>query len=214
MPTSPSTDDDQALLAAWRDGDRQAGEALFERYFDSIYRFFERKGIGDVSDLVQRTFLGCVEARDRFAGASSFRTFLFAIARHELFGYFRGRSNRAVLDFGVSSLADLQPGVSTQARSRSEREVLLAALHLIPLELQVALELRFWEGLSGPDLAAALDVPEGTVRSRLRRALDALRAALGQHEAGSVILEAMPLDADASFDAWADQLQPRLVTGQ
>jgi RNA polymerase sigma-70 factor (ECF subfamily) len=206
---SPS-DDDAALLEAWRAGDRQAGEALFERHFDAMYRFFERKGIAEVGDLVQRTFLGCVEARDRFRGGSSFRTFLFAIARHELFGYFRGQRARQAVDFGVSSLADLAPGPSTQARTRSEHEVLLAALRVIPLELQLALELRFWEGLSGPELAVALDVPEGTVRSRLRRALDALREALAKHDGGDQLLATLPLDADGAFDMWADQLRDRL----
>ncbi len=205
-----SADDDATLLEAWRGGDRGAGEQLFERYFDALYRFFERKGIADVGDLVQRTLLACVEGRDRFRGASSFRTFLYAIARHELFGYFRGQRQRQAIDFGVSSLADLAPGPSTQARARSERELLLAGLRVIPLELQLALELRFWEGLSGPDLAIALDVPEGTVRSRLRRALEALREALARHEAGATLLATLPTDADAAFDAWADQLRARL----
>ncbi|MEZ4365544.1 MAG: sigma-70 family RNA polymerase sigma factor [Kofleriaceae bacterium] len=202
--------DDASLLEAWRGGDRAAGEALFERYFDAIYRFFERKGLPDVADLVQRTFLGCVEAKDRFRGASSFRTFLFAIARHELYGYFRGRHARAALDFGVSSLADLAPGPSTAARDRSEREALLAALRVIPVELQVALELRFWEGLSGPELAEVLELPEGTVRSRLRRALEALRVALAADGGGAGLLAVMPEDPEVALDAWAASLRPRL----
>lgn len=201
-------DDDAALLEAWRGGDRAAGEQLFERHFDAIFRFFERKGVPDVGDLVQRTFLGCVEARDRFRGGATFRTFLFAIARHELYGFFRGR--KQALDFGVSSLADLAPGPSTIARTRDLHDLLLAALRVIPLDLQLALELRFWEGLSGPELAAALEVPEGTVRSRLRRALDALREALRAHEAGAKLLASMPEDADGAFDAWADRLRADL----
>ncbi|MCE9580122.1 MAG: sigma-70 family RNA polymerase sigma factor [Deltaproteobacteria bacterium] len=206
MESAPTDADDAALLDAWRAGDRAAGEQLFERHFDAIYRFFERKGLGDVGDLVQRTFLGCVEARDRYRGASSFRTFLFAIARHELYGLFRQR--RAQVDFGVSSLADLAPGPSTLLRERSQREILLAALRAIPLELQLAVELRFWEGLTGPDLAIALAVPEGTVRSRLRRALEALRGALDEHELGKT-LRTLPASDDA-FDAWAEQLRVAL----
>jgi len=201
-------DDDAALLDAWRGGDRGAGERLFERHFDAIYRFFERKGLADVGDLVQRTFLGCIEARDRFRGGASFRTFLYAIARHELFGFFRGRKKE--IDFGVSSLADLAPGPSTIARTRDLNELLLAALRVIPLDLQLALELRFWEGLSGPELADALEVPEGTVRSRLRRALEALREALRGHEAGAKLLASLPADADDAFDAWADRLRAEL----
>ena len=92
MPaSSQATADEHALLEAWRAGDAAAGEALFERHFDAIYEFFASKLTIDVGDLVQRTFLGCVEARGRFRGECSFRTFLYAIARLELYGYFLSR---------------------------------------------------------------------------------------------------------------------------
>lgn len=195
--------DDTALWQAWRAGDKRAGEALFERYFDAIYGFFERKVTGDVSDLVQRTFLGCVEARDRFRGASSFRTFLFAIARNELFTYYRSRRQGALVDFGVSSLAELAPSPSSVARQRSERDILLDALRALPLDLQLTLELRFWENLTGPDLAVILEIPEGTVRSRLRRALDALRQHLASVEGGALL----PLAPGEDLEAWATRLR-------
>jgi RNA polymerase sigma factor (sigma-70 family) len=198
--------DDSTLWQAWRGGDRRAGEELFERYFDAIYRFFGRKIQGDVGDLVQRTFLGCVEARDRFREASSFRTFLFAIARNELCAYFRARKQNAALDFSVSSLAELSPSPSTMARQRSERDVLNAALRALPLDLQLAVELRFWENLSGPDLAVVLEIPEGTARSRLRRALEALRDALAAQEGGARLLGAPGED----LDAWAARLKGKV----
>jgi RNA polymerase sigma-70 factor (ECF subfamily) len=55
-------DDDPQLLAAWCAGDKQAGAALVERHFASIYRFFRNKVAGEVDDLVQRTFMSCLEA--------------------------------------------------------------------------------------------------------------------------------------------------------
>lgn len=194
---------DEALHARWRGGDRSAGHALFERYFDALFRFFENKASGgDVSDLVQRTFLGCVEARDRFQGAASFRTFLFAIARHELSGFYRSRRRGAPLDFGVSSVADLGASPSTLVRKKSERACLTEALQSLPLDLQIAVELRFWEGLSGPDLAVVLGVPEGTIRSRLRRALEALRDALATTDGGAGLCP----EVDADLEAWATRL--------
>ncbi|MBK6516405.1 MAG: sigma-70 family RNA polymerase sigma factor [Polyangiaceae bacterium] len=194
---------DASLFEAWRAGDASAGEALFERHFDAIYRFFDAKIRADVADLVQRTFLGCVESRERFRGASSFRVFLFAIARHELYQYFRAKRRDAALDFGVSSIADLTPSPSTLARARSERECLQQALRALPLEQQLAVELHYWEGLSGPELAAILEVPEGTVRSRLRRALEGLRDRLAQTP---------PLGAPpgADLEAWARALATRV----
>lgn len=197
--------DDATLWQAWCAGDKRAGEALFERYFEAIYRFFEHKIQGDVGDLVQRTFLGCVEARERFRGASSFRTFLFAIARHELCAYFRSRKKSEAIDFSVSSIAELGPSPSTMARRRSEREILLAALQGLPVDLQLALELHYWEGLPGPDLAVVLEIPEGTVRSRLRRAVEQLRERLTQEAGGERLLGASGED----LEAWAQRLRAR-----
>jgi len=191
---------DEVLLEAWRGGDRRAGHALFERHFDALFRFFESKVSGaDVGDLVQRTFLGCVEARDRFRGSSSFRTFLYAIARHELCGLYRARRRGAAIDFGVSSVADLGATPSTLARQRSERAALVAALQSLPVDLQIAIELRFWEELSGPELAEVLELAEGTVRSRLRRALETLREALSRTDEGKRLCG----EANIDLDAWA-----------
>lgn len=194
---------DEALLDAWKSGDQTAGERLFERHFDALYRFFQNKVSGpEVGDLVQRTFLGCVEARDRFRGSASFRTFLYAIARHELCGLYRARRRGAAIDFGVSSVADLSGSASTLLRERSQRAALVAALQSLPVDLQIALELRFWEGLSGPDLAEVLELAEGTVRSRLRRALGSLRDALHSTEVGTALCG----DPDSDLEAWATEL--------
>ena len=205
--------DDSVLLERWRGGDKRAGEALFERHFDSVYRFFDRKvhrgeSGTDVGDLVQRTFLGCIEAKDRFAGLASFRTYLFAIARNELFGHFRARKRGALVDFGVSSLAELSPSPSAIARQRDARGVLLECLGALPLELQLTLELRFWEEQSGPELAAILELPEGTVRSRLRRALTELRESILAREEGAATA-LLPV-GEEDLEVWAARLRGQI----
>jgi RNA polymerase sigma factor (sigma-70 family) len=200
MATDPEID--AKLFSAWRAGDRAAGEELFERHFQAVYRFFENKVSGDVSDLVQRTFIGCVEAAERFRGAASFRTFLFAIARHELYGYFRTKKRDERLDFGVSSAADLSPGISTMARKANERVALQEALKLLALDLQITLELHYWQGMSGSEMAEVLGVPEGTVRSRLRRGLEQLRDGLRSGpDRGFFPTE------EVDLDAWAERLR-------
>ncbi len=195
-------DDEVELHTAWQAGDRAAGQQLFERHFDAIYRFFESKVTGDVGDLVQRTFLGCVEAKGRFRGDSSFRTFLYAVARNELSGFFRSKRRGAAVDFGVSSIADLAPTPSSVARRRSERAALSDALRGLPVDLQIAIELRYWEGLSGPEVGVVLDIAEGTVRSRLRRALEMLRDALQSDPAAA----ALSPSSDADLERWAEDL--------
>jgi RNA polymerase sigma factor (sigma-70 family) len=196
---------DVALLERWRLGDLAAGSELFERHFECVYRFFKHKIAGDPADLVQRTFLGCVEAQESFRRDASFKTFLLGIARNQLFLHYRAERKAAALDVGASSLEDLSPSASAiLVRGQSER-VLLQALRSIPLDMQIALELHYWEGMAGPEVASVLDVPEGTVRSRLRRAREALRARVDELEAGE------RLDSTSSdLESWAESLRSLL----
>src|SRR3954463_11182439 len=76
---------DLDLLVAWRAGDAAAGQVLFKRHFRKVYRFFETKCGAEADELVQATFLACVRAKDQFRGESSFATYLFTVARHELY---------------------------------------------------------------------------------------------------------------------------------
>src|SRR5215831_10915259 len=117
--------DDATLLARWRDGDRAAGEALFERHFDSVFGFFETKCEAEADELTQATFLACLRARDQFRSESSFRTYLFVIARHELYRTLRTRQRKeAKLDFSVSSIAELVSTPGTRiARGREQRRL-------------------------------------------------------------------------------------------
>ena len=169
---------DESLLDAWQAGDSEAGEALFHRHFDTIYRFFRSKCTDDVADLVQRTLLGCVEAAPRFRREASVRTLLLSIARHELHGYFRSKKRNAGLDFTTTSVAALAPSPSSLVAREEEISILREALRKIPLELQTVLELYYWEDLPARELAFILEIPEGTVRSRIRRAAEALRSEL------------------------------------
>jgi RNA polymerase sigma-70 factor (ECF subfamily) len=171
---------DIALANAWNSGDRSAGEELVARYYESVARFFRTKAGKHADDLVQRTFLCCAEAAGRFRGDSSFRSFLFGIARNVLLEHIRGRARDARIDpdLGVSSIHDLDPGVSTIAFRRAEQRLLIAALQRIPVEAQLGLELYYWEELSITELAQVLGVPEGTVKSRLHRARELLGEAM------------------------------------
>jgi RNA polymerase sigma factor (sigma-70 family) len=169
--------DDPSLFAAWRDGDRSAGEVLVDRHYDSIARFFRTKVGAHSDDLVQRVFLVCVDRGANFRGDASFRAFLFGIARNVLYEFYRAKSKdgRNDPDFGASSIMDLAPGISTMAIQRAEQRLLIQALQRLPVDLQMAVELYYWEELSIGELAQVLEVPPGTVKSRLFRAREALR---------------------------------------
>ncbi len=167
---------DFELLEAWRGGDAKAGSQLLRRHFDSLYRFFANKLGEEAQDLIQRTMLALVRSRDRFRGEASFRTYLFAIARNELYGHLRRlRRERALFDPAEHSIHDAGASPSQLEVKRRENKLLFEALSRLPLDLQVALELFYWEGLEGQELADVLEIPLGTVKSRLRRGKELLK---------------------------------------
>ena len=170
--------EDWELLASWRAGDVEAGNQLVATHFQAISRFFRGKLGDDVEDILQQTFLACVEGRDRIEGAS-FRSYLFGVATRRLFDHLRSkyRGGREIV-FSISSLADLGTTPSEGAARNERARLLQAALRQIPVDAQIALELAYWEGLSGAEIAVALDIELGTVRSRLSRARDHLREAV------------------------------------
>ena len=166
-------DPDLGLLERWRVGDRGAGEELFKRHFADIYRLFKHK-VGDEADeLAQRTFLACVASRDRFRSQSTFRTYLFAIARNELYAYLRRRSRNALVDFEVSSMAELAPSPSTGLRQAEQIAQLRAALEQLPAEQQLLLELHYWHDLDAAALSEVFNIAVGTIRVRRVRARQA-----------------------------------------
>ena len=169
------------LLGRWREGDAPAANALFERYFDRLFRFFATKVDRGVEDLVQETFLACVNTRDRLTPAASFRGLVFGIARRLLYKKWRDENHGAkAIDFGLTSVADLGPTPSALAAQREEQRQLLRSLQQLPAELQIALELFYWENMSSAEIGEVLDLKAGTVRSRLRRARELLRTEMSR----------------------------------
>jgi len=198
--------EDLELLHRWRAGEEQAGTELFRRHIDSVRRFFRNKVSDDVEDLVQRTFLGCVEGRDRFRGESSFRTYLFGVARNVLSNHIRSRIRRdehLVTESTSASTFDTSPSASMVVAKRREQRVMLEALRRIPLDFQIALELYYWENLSARELGEVLDIPEGTARSRIRRGKVLLEMEL--EKLGAVTTELVA--TRTTLDKWARDLR-------
>ena len=169
---------DLELLSAWRAGDARAGEQLVARHWGVVSRFVRGKlGDDDGADLISQTFLACVEGKDRIAG-EDVRCYLLATARRRIADHWRRRARTPELDLARSSLVDLQPGPATQLDKLQRTELLREGLARIPLDDQLALELQYFEGMSTAEIATVLEIPENTVRSRLSRARDKLRAQL------------------------------------
>jgi len=192
--------DELALLEAWQSGDAGAGERLFRRHFDAVYWFFATKLDHGADDLAQDTFAAVLRNREQAGRRHSFRAYLFAVARSKLIDTLRTRHRQ--FDPLEVSVADLGTSPTSALGRRQEHVQLLSALRQLPVDLQLVLELHYVERLHGPEIAEALELPEGTVRSRLRRALTALRERLDAAAEGG-----QPSSAEHDLERWAEELQ-------
>lgn len=196
---------DFELLTAWRNGNAGAGDRLFVQHFAALDRYFRNKaGADDIADLIQRTFMVCVEQPLAFQGLSSFRSYLLGIARNLLREHYRAATRGRYEDVDAASVVDLGAGPSTLVGAREEQRLLIAALRSVPLEAQEVLELYYWEHLTGQEVAAILGVPENTARTRLRRARLRVREAMERLAASKAVLESTLQD----LEAWARSVRP------
>ncbi|MBK9034837.1 MAG: sigma-70 family RNA polymerase sigma factor [Myxococcales bacterium] len=170
-------DVDRDLLERWRGGDQAAGRDLFARYFDPLFRFFGNK-CGEPDEMVQATFFAMVKARDQFAGRSSFRTYLFTIARNELYRHLRTLKREREFDPELSSIAQIATSAGGKLARNEDHRRLCAALRSLTVEQQTLLELHYWEGLDAAALAEVFDAGVQAIRQRLSRARAALRDAM------------------------------------
>lgn len=144
-----------------------------------------------------------MKRKDALRGGAKFRSYLFTVARHELFEHWRQRAKRAGdVEIGELSIQDLGTSPTGIIARQAEHRLLLRALRTLPLDLQIALELHYWEGMTGPELAEVLAIPEGTVRSRLRRAQEALETAMTELAEDPETLAS----TRAGLDKWAASL--------
>jgi RNA polymerase sigma factor (sigma-70 family) len=175
-------DPDLELLDRWRAGDSAAGETLFARYFESLCRFFATK-CNDADELVQRTLVACLKAKEQFRRQSSFRTYVFTVARHELYHHMRRlRRDQERLDFSVTSVAELLTTPATRLARDEARRRILDILRTLPLEQQTLLELHYWEDMDASALAEVFETTLGNIRVRLHRARQALKEKAGTLE--------------------------------
>jgi RNA polymerase sigma factor (sigma-70 family) len=170
---------DEHLLREWQAGDAAAGEALVERHFAKLYNFFHSKLESEADELVQTTFLACLAAKDRFRGDSTFRTFLYGIAKNQLYAALRTRQRAdRRLEFDVSSIVDLVTTPRTKLARGQDYEQLVDVMRRLPVNQQTLLELHYWGDVGIAELAQIFEAPEVTIRSRLHRARLALRESL------------------------------------
>jgi RNA polymerase sigma-70 factor (ECF subfamily) len=198
-----SHDDGPELLSRWRAGDREAGEVLIDRHFGEIFRFFCRRFAERerCRDLAQRTFATTLAAVERLRDGERLRAYLFGVAHNLLRHEIRDGKRRD----GLAHKAELLPREATSPSVRfaavEERRILLLALEQLPLDLQLTVELFYWEGLSTQEVAEILGVPRGTVKWRLSEARDRLRGSVED-----LTRSGADRDLTHGFQTWAARL--------
>lgn len=150
-------------------------EHLIKHELANLRRFFATKAPpSDVHDLVQQTMLGFVERREHIVGSE--RAYLMGIARFQLLRHYNKRRNSTPFDSAMHTALDVGPTFSTLLDSRTR---LQQALHQLPLDHQIAFELRHGEELPLEEVASAVGVSLATVKRYLTAAEAKLRALLG-----------------------------------
>lgn len=173
---------DLEVFACWLSGDVVAAEALIVACDEGLTRFFRGKARPqDCEDLKQDVWARLLE-RPPLTLTSGPRAYMFGIARNVLYAYYSQRSDR--WDSLTTSILELNPDLAVHAPHEVGDWMSRAALQRLPLADQLLLELRYEHELSYAELADAVDIPLGTVKSRLHHAGRRLRELLqdeGRH---------------------------------
>lgn len=179
------------LLARVRAGQTEAFAEIIRRYQDRIFNTCWRicGNLEDARDLTQDAFLKAFERLDTFEAQSAFYTWLFRIAVNLALSFRRSGSRRRTVSLeglpegtqahhlmqrsGVAKTDTSDVVSGTEAQSR-----VVAALQALDDDFRAVVVLRDIEGLGYHEVGVILDIPYGTVKSRLHRARQALRAAI------------------------------------
>lgn len=172
------TVDERALLAASRRGDLPAYDQLVGAYQTRIYQLTYRVtgNPEDAWDAAQEAFVRAFRSLKAFRGDAAFSTWLHRIAVNAALDIVRRRPPAADPLDAVASMT--VESVDHAVEQREIQRRIQAAISRLPYDQRVAVVLRDVQGLSYGEIAAVVQVPVGTVRSRLSRAREALRHAL------------------------------------
>ena len=177
---------DVALAGLLREQPAAGVAALYDRYGRLVFSLALRivQDHGAAEEITQDVFLRCWRSIDRYqAQQGSLAAWLLAITHHRSIDELRSRRGkdlrREISDESIHPLATLDTGYDAALLRGEVQE----ALHLLPSAQRDVIELIFWGGLTRREVAERLQLPLGTVHTRLRLGMEKLRAALDQASA-------------------------------
>jgi len=173
------TDEQEAVevVEACKKGNPAAQRRLYEVSQQNVYRLIVRMvGMQDASDVTQQVFLQAFRKIEQFSGRSQFSTWIYRVAVNEALQHLR-RSKRSRVQILEQEPIDDSPD---RNKNLDDKELLEKALELLEPDLRSAFLLREVEGLAYGAIADVLEIPAGTVGSRLNRARKELKLLLVQ----------------------------------
>jgi RNA polymerase sigma-70 factor (ECF subfamily) len=165
---------DYRMIERCRVGDSAAVEHFVQTYQQDVYRL--ALSILDDSDeaeeATQETFLAALAALDSFHGDSSLKTWLFSITVNVCRTRLQRQKRRERLTQVLNGILQRMspPSVEENAIQNESKETLWRAIHTMNEKHRIPIVLRYYHDLSVPEIAAILQIPEGTVHSRLNTA--------------------------------------------
>lgn len=181
----PTQDEDAGLVARMRSGDEQALGILYDRYGDLVralvLRIVDRPM--DAEDVVEEVFWQAWRQAERFdATRGGVGSWLRTIARSRALDSKRALVRAGEVEFadddGSAAMETPAPSADQMVADAERGEIVRQALLGLPPEQRQALELGYYEGLSQSEIAGRTGIPLGTVKTRMRLALQKLRESL------------------------------------
>jgi RNA polymerase sigma-70 factor (ECF subfamily) len=169
--------EEQDLIEDARRGDVAAYEELVRRHQGlAIRAAYVVAGGAEAEDAVQEAFVKAYRALPRFRPGAPFRPWLLRIVTNEARNRVRSAKRREALALRAAAVpGDVAPSPEAAAMQDEDRRALLASFERLPAGDREIISYRYFLDLSEAEMAAALDVPQGTVKSRLSRAMTRLR---------------------------------------
>lgn len=183
-PLGSLTDDELMQRVASKDDDRAYGE-LYHRHARRLMGFFFRQMNGDealAADLTQDAFMRVWTARDRFSG--SFRTWLLTIGYNLVKNHYRHNEYQKQYELFTKQTGEkvADSNIIDKMADEAFDQALRQLLEKLPPESRLLFSFRFEEELTVPEIAVLMELPEGTVKSRLHTLTQTLRQKLNRHE--------------------------------
>jgi RNA polymerase sigma-70 factor (ECF subfamily) len=172
---------DKEIIERVKNGDKKAYDLLVLKYQQRVINLISRfvKNHADALDVSQDTFIKAYKALPNFRGESAFYTWLYRIAVNTAKNHLTVQSRKITKsDYDVTEIEQIEGNMSLTEQTTPEnlllkdelQETVLNAIENLPEDLKSAIMLREIEGLSYAEIAAAMECPVGTVRSRIFRA--------------------------------------------